>query len=542
MLANYKGNLGTLLGMFFFWGFVAASNSVLIGFVKNYFSLSQEKAQMLDTVFYGAYFYGALSIYLFSYYRHRDLIYYWGYKRALIIGLFVSLLGMLALFIIISVTNLSFQAILIPFFIIAIGFSLQQLVANPLLLLLGNPQKSAYRLSMAGGLNSLGTLIGPLILSEFIFKYSIKDSLAIEQLGYLYLILSGIFLILIFAISFLKFPPELQAHRNSPIDQRYSYSKLLKNLVLIMAILVPLILMADHILSYLLLSSLVFYSVLFLIFPLLILFSFWWANLYKMIPWGGFKDVSVPLGMLAIFCYVGVEVSIPSNFNIFFTKENWHDLYSESWNFVEISKSAIVWYWGSLMIGRWIGVAEILQIRSYWLRYLSYILMVTLGFFTLYFCYQLSFAHSIEQGYLFAPYWSYLLLIWILASFIFVVRKNLAKLLFILTIGSLAFLLIGIFASGIWSYYSLVAVGFCLAMMWPVIFDLVLKGKLAQDIAQVSGFMIMMILGGALLSPLQGVVADILYSSQRSHWSYLVPAVALGYLLIFAIYCLRKSC
>lgn len=51
-----KGALPTLVTVFFFWGFVAASNGIFIPFCKTHFNLDQFQSQLIDTSFYGAYF------------------------------------------------------------------------------------------------------------------------------------------------------------------------------------------------------------------------------------------------------------------------------------------------------------------------------------------------------------------------------------------------------------------------------------------------------------------------------------------------------
>ena len=56
---NY-GALGTLVTVFFFWGFIAAGNSVFIPFCKHYFHLDQFQSQLIDFAFYTAYYIGAL--------------------------------------------------------------------------------------------------------------------------------------------------------------------------------------------------------------------------------------------------------------------------------------------------------------------------------------------------------------------------------------------------------------------------------------------------------------------------------------------------
>ena len=60
---NY-GALGTLVTVFFFWGFIAAGNSVFIPFCKHKFALDQFQSQLVDTAFYFAYFIGALIIFV----------------------------------------------------------------------------------------------------------------------------------------------------------------------------------------------------------------------------------------------------------------------------------------------------------------------------------------------------------------------------------------------------------------------------------------------------------------------------------------------
>ena len=77
---NY-GALGTLVIVFFFWGFIAASNSILIPFCKTHFSLSQFQSQLIGSAFYGAYFIGSLVLFIASNASGFDIINKIGYKR-----------------------------------------------------------------------------------------------------------------------------------------------------------------------------------------------------------------------------------------------------------------------------------------------------------------------------------------------------------------------------------------------------------------------------------------------------------------------------
>jgi FHS family L-fucose permease-like MFS transporter len=62
---NY-GALGTLVTVFFFWGFIAAGNSIFIPFCKHYFSLDQFQSQLIDFAFYTAYYLGALALFAYG--------------------------------------------------------------------------------------------------------------------------------------------------------------------------------------------------------------------------------------------------------------------------------------------------------------------------------------------------------------------------------------------------------------------------------------------------------------------------------------------
>src|SRR5215216_6182075 len=87
------GALATLVVVFFFWGFIAASNSVFIPFCKHYFHLDQFQSQLIDFAYYLAYYIGALILYIAGTTRGKDFVAQWGYKKAIIYGLFLSVIG-----------------------------------------------------------------------------------------------------------------------------------------------------------------------------------------------------------------------------------------------------------------------------------------------------------------------------------------------------------------------------------------------------------------------------------------------------------------
>ena len=163
---NYPA-LYTLITVFFFWGFIAAGNSIFIPFCKSYFSLDQFQSQLIDFSFYTAYYLGALILFAFGTLKQKDIVGNWGFKKSIIYGLLFSALG--AGVMIIAVKANVYIGMLTGLFIVALGFSLQQTAANPFAIALGNPKTGASRVNLGGGINSFGTTIGPIIVGLALF-------------------------------------------------------------------------------------------------------------------------------------------------------------------------------------------------------------------------------------------------------------------------------------------------------------------------------------------------------------------------------------
>jgi FHS family L-fucose permease-like MFS transporter len=85
--------LYTLITVFFFWGFIGASNGVFIPFCKAKFGLDQFQSQLIDFAFYGAYYIGALFLFILSSYLKKDILNDWGFKKGIINGLIISTIG-----------------------------------------------------------------------------------------------------------------------------------------------------------------------------------------------------------------------------------------------------------------------------------------------------------------------------------------------------------------------------------------------------------------------------------------------------------------
>ena len=143
-----SSSLVTLIVIFFFWGFVAASNDILIPVFKKALDLSQLQSQMISFAFYVAYTVGSILYFVISGLLKRDILNLIGYRNGLALGLIISAVGTL-LFIPAS-NNASFPLLIGGLFTVGLGFSLQQIAANPLAIQMGDHSKGNMRLSLAG--------------------------------------------------------------------------------------------------------------------------------------------------------------------------------------------------------------------------------------------------------------------------------------------------------------------------------------------------------------------------------------------------------
>ena len=446
------GQFIPLVTVFFFWGFVAASNDILIPVFKKAFDLSQVESQLVSLAFYIAYTVGSLIYLLISYITKGDLINRIGYKNSLALGLGISALGTLLFY---PAANLgSFPLMLSGLFIVALGFSLQQTVANPLAIALGPIATGSQRLTLAGGINNLGTTIGPLIVSFAIFgsASSGNTDMSIESVKIPYLILGVAFLAVAIFLKMSSLPDKPQAVVESADDTNASRSSALK-------------------------------------YPQLL------------------------LGMIAIFVYVGVEVSTASNLPAYMEK-NLGFLTKDIAPFISL-------YWASLMIGRWTGAVEAFTDNMNTQKLLRFIApYLAFGVF-------LAVNKFMEHD--LTPFYVYGLIILVLIFADMASKGNPARMLLIFSTLGIAALLIGMVTDGMISVYAFTSVGLFCSTLWPCIFTLAVSG-LGKHTSQGSSFLIMMIMGGGFISLLQGYVADL----TTIHSSYIVGVICFAYLAFYA--------
>jgi FHS family L-fucose permease-like MFS transporter len=575
---NY-GALTTVTLVFFFWGFIAAGNSVFIPFCKDYFSLDQFQSQLIDFAFYGAYYLGALGLFVYGSSTGKDLVGGWGYKKSIVFGLLFSALGAVAM--IISVKVNVFSGMLFGLFIVALGFSLQQTSANPFMIALGDESTGSNRINLGGGINSLGTTIGPLVIAFALFGSGTFTAEEIANLDLwkvivLYAIVGGLFVGIAALIGFSKSVPagimEGKPERAkravisltlitglligcfAPVFASYASKdakSIQKNEVVIgkinkeikkdlvaanfdvaemeeteladlkserypeqMAELASLKGANEQLLKplektrmYWLLGAL---SV--IVFGIMLINRI--ARKQKD-GWGAMQYPQLTFGMLAIFTYVGVEVAVGSNLAELLKQPKFGGFGTS-----EIAPY-IAMFWGSLMIGRWGGAINAFEMKNQTKQILRFVVpLVAFG---------LVLAASAIAGHDVRPFYWYILcvLLQIVATYITNDRPALTLGVF----GTLALvaMIIGLTSSGMVTIYAFLSTGLFCSIMWPSIFSLSLIG-LGKFQTQGSAFLVMMILGGGVIPPIQGKLSDLIGIQE----SFFVGALCFAYLAAFA--------
>ncbi|RKF35194.1 glucose transporter [Sphingobacterium siyangense] len=546
---NYPA-LYTLIIVFFFWGFIAAGNSVFIPFCKNYFHLDQFQSQLIDFAFYTAYYIGALLLFIFSSIGGKDLVGKWGYKKSIVYGLLFSALGAAAMIVAVEV-NL-YVGMLLGLFVVALGFSLQQTAANPFAVLLGDPKTGASRVNLGGGINSFGTTIGPLVIGFSLFGTfePISDSeianLPLNKVVYLYI---GVGLLFLLAAALFNFSKKVPAGiSDEPMEKA---NKALRTLIIMTVLLfgmfTPVFLSYKSDLALQVeqlhkqVSSLtdqvqidqLKLHIKEVAKPLEMQRMLWLAGALVVViggllfsnksaqknpeGWGAMKYPQLALGMLALFIYVGIEVAIGSNLGELLTlKEFGHLQSSQITPYVSM-------YWGSMMIGRWAGAITAFNLSKSAKNGL--LIIVPLIAFTI--IIGVNTLAGFEMSHLY--YYVVCILLQIVAFYLS--KEKPARTLIIFGLFGIIAMLIGLFSSGTIAIYAFLSGGLACSIMWSSIFSLSIVG-LGKYTAQGSAFLVMMILGGGVLPPIQGKLADII----GIHNSYILPLIGFCYVVFFAIF------
>lgn len=509
---------GVLITVFFFWGFVAASNSIFIPFCKEFFHLDQIQSQLIGSAFYGAYFYGSLILFIISTVSGVDVLNKIGYKKGIIYGLLISVVGAIALAVISGSSAPTFAAVLVAFFIIALGFSLQQTAAQPFAIALGPEETGAHRLNMAGGVNSFGTLLGPLVVSFLLFG-TVKEGESapanISNIQTMYFFLAGLFILASIVFAVAKLP------KTTSNDKLEKSPKAMVALLIIAVLFLP-VLFADLIKEQMSIpkSNTIITS---LVLILLVLFGSMAMAAKNKSGWGAMAYPQLVLGMIAIFIYVGVEVTIDNNFGALLKLQEFGG-YDEA----HISH-LISLYWGSLMIGRWTGAVSVFNLPAKTKK--------VLGIIVPFLAFGVILLVNIIKGNKVDDFLLYPICIAIaVGAFLFANERPVKLLLSVSVLGAIA-MVIALLNTGMVANFAIIACGLCCSVMWPCIFALAVSG-LGKYTSQGSAFLIMMILGGAIVPPAQGAIIDIdkagtgatIMGTSFTHFSYIVPLLCFAYI------------
>jgi len=297
---KYPGALMMVTVLFFFWGFVTVLNDILVPHLKSVFDLNYTKVMLIQFAFFLAYF-----IFSIPSAKIIDAI---GYQKTMVVGLLTMGLG--AFLFVPAAIALSYPLFLGALMVLAAGITALQVAANPYVSVLGPPETASSRLNLTQAFNSLGTTIGPWVGGMLILGAATESGDAVANMSAQtlhafrlqqaatvkmpYIIIGSALVIFAGLIGIFKLPTIPAVERHA--DGRHEG-------------------------------------------------SLW-------------KYTHLILGCVAIFAYVGAEVSIGSFLINYFNQPEIGNL-----PVVEGAKF-VAYYWGGAMVGRFIGSAILQKVKT----------------------------------------------------------------------------------------------------------------------------------------------------------------------------------
>ncbi len=445
---NYSLPLAFLTMLFFMWGFITCLNDILIPHFKEIFVLTYFESMLIQFAFFGAYFIGSLIYFIISSIS-GDPINKIGYKNGIILGLGISALGTFLFYP--AAIMVSFGFFLTALFVLALGFTLLQIAANPYVTMLGKPETGSHRLSLAGAINSFGTTIAP-ILGGALILGTATESAGLDSVKMPYLFLTVLFLILMLVFKFVHLPDFSNKEEIEKGTGALQYPQLV-------------------------------------------------------------------LGIFAIFFYVGEEVTIGSFMSSYVRLPEIKGVtMSQSTLFVTL-------YWGSLMIGRFTGSLTVFSLSKMTKKILTAVVPVLTFFFILMMIKVKSKGDDVFQ---ISEMLIYIPFIIVSVIAFFIGDEKPARTLVLFSLICIVLLILAVTTSGELALWSAISVGLYNSIMWPAIFSLAIAG-LGKHTSQGSSLLIMAILGGALIPPLQGLLAD----AKGVQFSFIIPIFCFVYLAYY---------
>jgi FHS family L-fucose permease-like MFS transporter len=147
---QHRGALVVVTILFFMWGLLTSLNDVLIPHLKSIYTLTYLQAMLVQFCFFGAYFIVSLPA--------GGLIRKIGYQKGAVAGLLVAAAGCAMFY---PASKGGYGLFLFAFFVLAAGITILQVAANPYVTVLGPARTASSRLTLTQAFNSLGTTVGP---------------------------------------------------------------------------------------------------------------------------------------------------------------------------------------------------------------------------------------------------------------------------------------------------------------------------------------------------------------------------------------------
>ncbi len=476
---SYGAPLATVTTLFFMWGFLTCLNDILVPHLKSIFDLNYAQVMLIQFAFFGAYF-------LFSI-PSAKIIDWIGYQKSMVAGLLTMGLG--AFLFVPAASVPSFPLFLGALIVLAAGITCLQVAANPYVTVLGKPQTASSRLNLTQAFNSLGTFLAPFFGSLLILSAAPKTIEEIRAMA----------------------PDALQAYRlHEAATVKTPYVGLGVALV-VLAIAIgsfklPKIPHAQH-------------------------------QLGEKVNDSIWKHPNLIFGAIAIFVYVGAEVSIGSFLVNYFSQPEIGGLTEK------LAASFVAFYWGGAMLGRFIGSNFLGGAKA---TYMGLVTAPSIALILLSYPIGSHMPPGYQPG---VPNLTWLAWLVVAGRPLFILvaiatatiaavaalrggkaTANTGVLLGVCAISTVALVAISMLSNGQTAMWSIILVGFFNSIMFPSIFTLGVAelGPLTGD---GSGIMIMAIVGGAIIPVAQGAIADRI----GIHHAFFLPVICYLYILFFAL-------
>ena len=298
--ASYTVPLAVVTTLFFMWGFLTCLNDILVPHLKPIFDLNYKEIMLIQFAFFGAYF-------LFSI-PSAKVIDWIGYQRSMVVGLLT--MGVGAFLFVPAASVPSYPLFLMALIVLAAGITCLQVAANPYVTVLGKPQTASSRLNLTQAFNSLGTFLAPFFGGLLILTAAPLTITEIRALA----------------------PDALQSYRlHEAATVKLPYIGLGIALVLLAVAIgsfkLPKIPHAQH-------------------------------QIGEKVSDSIWKHPNLIFGALAIFVYVGAEVSIGSFLVNYFSQPDIGGLTEKA------AASFVAFYWGGAMVGRFIGSGLLQKMKT----------------------------------------------------------------------------------------------------------------------------------------------------------------------------------